>query len=185
MSKQPKISNRTRIASEWQPSADGLAYATERAIDAEEIEAFRDYHLAHGSLMADWDAAWRTWCRNAVKFNRTKPASPPLLQVIDGADLWGITAWSRQLPDAVPDTLAGEPILALNGYDVQAVAWDICNAVGLPPDYRGNLEPIADWLRAGIDPDVILEAIRTSKKPDRPNLHYYSLRVMEWGQRAA
>lgn len=30
----------------------------------EEWEHFEDYHRAHGSLMADWPAAWRTWCRN-------------------------------------------------------------------------------------------------------------------------
>ncbi len=31
--------------------------------------AFRDYHAAHGKLMADWHAAWRTWCRNVRRFN--------------------------------------------------------------------------------------------------------------------
>jgi len=34
-----------------------------------EIEAFKDYHLSKGSLMADWDAAFRTWLRNAQKFS--------------------------------------------------------------------------------------------------------------------
>ncbi len=32
------------------------------------FEDFRTYHLAKGSLMADWQAAWRMWVRNAVKF---------------------------------------------------------------------------------------------------------------------
>jgi len=31
-------------------------------------EAFRDYHVANGSLFADWDAAWRTWLRNQDRF---------------------------------------------------------------------------------------------------------------------
>ena len=185
VSKQTKGSNRTRIAVDWRPSSDGLAYASERGIDDEEIEAFRDYHLAYGTLMANWDAAWRTWCRNAMKFNRTRAPSPPLLQAIDAADTWGISSWASQLPGVERDTFGGEPILALNGYDVQAVARDVCEAAGWPPDHRGELTPLADWIRVGITPDVILEAIRTSKKPDRPNLRYYHRRVMEWGQRVA
>ena len=31
-------------------------------------DQFRDHHVAKGSVMADWDAAWRTWSRNAAKF---------------------------------------------------------------------------------------------------------------------
>lgn len=34
-----------------------------------EIEHFIDYHLAHGSTMRDWQAAFRTWLRNAKKWN--------------------------------------------------------------------------------------------------------------------
>jgi hypothetical protein len=34
----------------------------------EEWEAFVDYHKMHGSTFCDWDAAWRTWIRNAIKF---------------------------------------------------------------------------------------------------------------------
>lgn len=32
---------------------------------------FRDYHKARGNKFKDWNAAWRTWCRNALKFKRT------------------------------------------------------------------------------------------------------------------
>ena len=32
------------------------------------FEHFRDHHTAKGSLMKDWDAAWRTWCKNDQKF---------------------------------------------------------------------------------------------------------------------
>jgi hypothetical protein len=34
----------------------------------EQIDAFVDFHTAKGSVFKDWDAAFRTWCRNAVKF---------------------------------------------------------------------------------------------------------------------
>ena len=50
---------------------------------ASEIEAFKDYHLAHGSTMVDWDAAFRTWLRNCVKWAKTAPAhvSPPPIKL--------------------------------------------------------------------------------------------------------
>lgn len=40
------------------------------ALDVQDQAArFRAFHLAKGSIMADWTAAWLgTWCRNAVKF---------------------------------------------------------------------------------------------------------------------
>lgn len=37
---------------------------------ADEAEHFRDHHLKLGSTMADWNAAWRTWYREAVKRSR-------------------------------------------------------------------------------------------------------------------
>ena len=33
-----------------------------------ELAAFRDYHVANGTVFKDWQAAFRTWLRNAVKF---------------------------------------------------------------------------------------------------------------------
>lgn len=37
---------------------------------ADQVAQFRDHHLKNGSLMADWDAAWRTWYRKALEFTR-------------------------------------------------------------------------------------------------------------------
>lgn len=43
-----------------------------------QIEAFKDYHLAHGSLMADWEAAFRTWLRNQAKWRaESQPSDEP------------------------------------------------------------------------------------------------------------
>lgn len=39
---------------------------------AEQRDAFVDYHTAKGSVYKDWDAAFRNWCRNAVKFAEPK-----------------------------------------------------------------------------------------------------------------
>ena len=34
-----------------------------------EIQAFKDFHISKGTLFLDFDRAFRTWCRNALKFN--------------------------------------------------------------------------------------------------------------------
>lgn len=34
----------------------------------QEAERFRDRSLQHGTEWKDWTAAWRNWCRNAVRF---------------------------------------------------------------------------------------------------------------------
>lgn len=36
---------------------------------------FRDHHMKLDTRFADWDAAWRTWYRNALKFNRQQKGS--------------------------------------------------------------------------------------------------------------
>ena len=41
---------------------------------ADELTAFTDYHAANGSTFLCWQAAFRTWLRNAAKFSR-KPAA--------------------------------------------------------------------------------------------------------------
>jgi hypothetical protein len=33
-----------------------------------ELHKFRDHHIAKGTLMANWEAAFRTWLNNAVGF---------------------------------------------------------------------------------------------------------------------
>lgn len=41
----------------------------------EQAEAFRDHHTSHGTISKDWRASWRTWVRNALKFNRKEQAN--------------------------------------------------------------------------------------------------------------
>lgn len=48
-----------------------LAWASETCprVDPDlETAQFRDHHQAKGSTMSDWPAAWRTWMRNAQKW---------------------------------------------------------------------------------------------------------------------
>lgn len=44
----------------------------------DELNAFKDYHIAHGTLMADWEAAFRTWLRNCLRFNKAAPVIKPV-----------------------------------------------------------------------------------------------------------
>ena len=41
----------------------------------DELDAFKDHHTANGSTFKDWQAAFRTWMRNAVKYRRLTPAA--------------------------------------------------------------------------------------------------------------
>lgn len=68
---------RTQIDPDWKPNAAGLAYAKARNVPLGEVQAFVDYHRARGNLMADWDAAWRTWCNNSIKFGKAAPLFNP------------------------------------------------------------------------------------------------------------
>ena len=36
-----------------------------------EFEQFRDHALKTGAVYRDWEAAWRTWTRNSLKYNQT------------------------------------------------------------------------------------------------------------------
>lgn len=68
---RPRKTN-TTLSPDWQPTVADLDYAAEHGFDrARALQlagAFADYHHAKGDRMARWDAAWRTWVRNEVKF---------------------------------------------------------------------------------------------------------------------
>jgi hypothetical protein len=69
---------------DFQPNEAGLAAAQKAGVNvARELEAFRDHHVAKGSVMADWQAAWRTWVGNAVRFGRGGKA-------VDSDDPYGL-----------------------------------------------------------------------------------------------
>lgn len=50
-------------------TTDLIQYARAKNLEPhDEWEAFHDHALANASKYKDWAAAFRTWCRNAVKF---------------------------------------------------------------------------------------------------------------------
>ena len=78
----PALSRRTRkalalVPEDWEPTEEGVAYAADKAcwwggqLD-DEVEGFRDYSKAHSKGYADFNAAWRTWVRNGVKFGERR-----------------------------------------------------------------------------------------------------------------
>jgi len=63
----------TALQDDFYPNEVGELKAKERGVDvASELEKFRNYHLAKASVMADWQAAWRTWVGNA------RPSTAPV-----------------------------------------------------------------------------------------------------------
>lgn len=64
----------------------------------ETLEAFTDHHLANGSKFKDWDAAFRTWCRRAVTYQ--KPRTVIHKQEMKGpAEIPDARAWVKQMHD--------------------------------------------------------------------------------------
>ena len=57
------------------PNAAAAALACDLRVSLEvELASFADHHAAKGSVMADWQAAFRTWLRNTAKFARQDAA---------------------------------------------------------------------------------------------------------------
>lgn len=85
--KQPKPAPLPVVAfpPDWVPKPDHFAWARnsdavafpEHVVDAEADE-FRDKALAKGTMHADWDAAFRTWLRNARRFHPELPRALPI-----------------------------------------------------------------------------------------------------------
>lgn len=66
---------RSQLPKEFVLREVDVAFAQERDVAWEqELEAFKCYHWAKGSLMLDWFAAWRGWCLNSVKYAKEKGA---------------------------------------------------------------------------------------------------------------
>ena len=79
---QPPPKRGTRLSPDWQPSERDLAFAIEQGLTQQEArheaEQFRDHWLAASGAKAckrDWSAGWRTWCRNAIKWQQERSRS--------------------------------------------------------------------------------------------------------------
>ena len=71
-----KNSKRTQVPADFYPDQTGIDKAIAVGLDVDsEVERFRDFHAGKGSVMLNWQAAWRTWIGNAVSFGKVKPAN--------------------------------------------------------------------------------------------------------------
>lgn len=112
--KKSRSKARTAIAENTQPDDRQKADATEAGLSEivfrEQWRAFRDHHLANGSLMADWPAAWRKWLGNMAKFQgyRGAPSVPPKGEAFDmGGDAREVK--KKDLAFWIAEFSAGKP----------------------------------------------------------------------------
>lgn len=76
-----------RLPSDWVPRPEEQQSARESGLDCErEVAQFKDHHAAKGEPMLDWDAAFRTWLRNAVKFSRGATQQPRVIKTAPAND---------------------------------------------------------------------------------------------------
>jgi hypothetical protein len=74
--KRTRAATRHTLPADWQLSSNDLAYAAENGFSKREAtvlgDAFRDHHRNKGTLGIDWEAGFRTWVRNEIKFSRNR-----------------------------------------------------------------------------------------------------------------
>lgn len=73
-----KSKRKTTLANEFviSPGDERYRYAHDLGMSDSvmeiECDKFENHHKAKGSLMADWDAAWKNWCRNWQTFSQQR-----------------------------------------------------------------------------------------------------------------
>lgn len=78
--KPKRAKPRTALPSDWQIPADLAEWTWRQHPELPlhpEANAFKNHHISRGNLMADWPAAWRTWCSNWEKFRHGKQRLSP------------------------------------------------------------------------------------------------------------
>jgi hypothetical protein len=71
---------KTTLKANWEPSEAGIEFAKSRApslVIADEVQRFKDYNAANGRRMVDWEATWRTWVMNVIRFRPEVTNQPP------------------------------------------------------------------------------------------------------------
>ena len=77
---EPKAKQKraSAIPADFEPNETCISLAAELGVPlGQELPKFRDHHSAKGTTMKDWQAAFRTWLRNAKQFARPSPRDSP------------------------------------------------------------------------------------------------------------
>lgn len=87
----------------WRPSPAHVVFAREKRVNlADEAGRFEDNAKAKGLAYIDWDAAFRTWIRNARKFADERAARASFVPTDDDLDVDAANAdnpWHDPVPD--------------------------------------------------------------------------------------
>lgn len=92
---KPKSAGISALPNDWSPRSEEREKAVGLGVDCDfEAEQFRDHHAAKGSRLSDWNAAFRTWLRNARKFadrdaakqNTSQTGFDAVLRIANGED---------------------------------------------------------------------------------------------------
>lgn len=138
--KAKRAKAKTQIREDAQPTEQDVEAAERVGLDAatfrSEWRKFRDHHLANGSLMADWPAAWRKWLSNVGKFQPAR-AGP---QNASGAYRNGLGELAAEIfdygkSDGKQTQIPGEnvPRLPFDGRsESDASGWHDCELSGAP-----------------------------------------------------
>lgn len=83
----------------WAEQNHGTDFAVAGTTPAAQFALFADHHRAKGSVMAEWPAAWRTWCGRAKQFGpRVAPVSKQA--ALEAKNEATARAWSPPADDA-------------------------------------------------------------------------------------
>jgi hypothetical protein len=138
--KAKRAKAKTQIREDAQPTEQDVEAAERVGLDAatfrSEWRKFRDHHLANGSLMADWPAAWRKWLSNVGKFQPAR-AGP---QNTSGSYRNGLGELAAEIfdygkSDGKQTQIPGEnvPRLPFDGRsESDAGGWHDCELSGAP-----------------------------------------------------
>lgn len=68
--REAKASPKKTLPADFSLTESRTAYAQEQGVEnvAREFANFTDHHRAKGTKHADWDAAWKLWCRRSVEY---------------------------------------------------------------------------------------------------------------------
>lgn len=90
----------TQLPNDFEPDETASRVAAELGVSvSRELPKFRDYHAAKGKPMKDWQAAFRTWLRNAKEYARPAAKQTDRQRQIEWlADLTGRTADAIDAP---------------------------------------------------------------------------------------